>query len=250
MAVKYQARKTWRIEDGEIFEIEEQMPREVKLDLFVNGDLFARATLTPSMEREFVAGHLRYRGLIEKGCEIRSLRVEGQKAWAEISPRPETGLSIKAARKTEDCDGTTRADETVGAYWTVRADRILTNLLATLDSDLYNKTGGTHTSSLCRGEAILATAEDVSRLNTLDKAFGWGILQGLDLTSCYVVTSGRITSATIEKVSRFGVPLVASKGAVTTLAVEMAERVGMTLVGFARQRRMNVYVGEDRVTLD
>ena len=96
----------------------------------------------------------------------------------------------------------------------------------------------------------LVTAEDVGRLNTLDKAFGWGTLRGLDLASCYAVTSGRITSATVEKVSRFGVPLVASKGAVTSLAVEMAEEKGMTLVGFARKARMNVYVGRDRVTLD
>ncbi|HPR67410.1 MAG TPA: formate dehydrogenase accessory sulfurtransferase FdhD [Methanothrix sp.] len=245
--MKHQACKTLRIEDGKIFEIEERMPREVELDVFVNGALLAKASLTPSMEREFVAGHLWYRGLIENGSQIRSLKIEGSRAWAEIGPRTDTGLSIEAARKTGEGHET---DETVNAYWTVRADRILENLIATLDSDLYNKTGGTHTSSLCLANAILATAEDVGRLNTLDKAFGWGILQGLDLTSCYVVTSGRITSATIEKVSRFGVPLVASKGAVTTLAVEMAERRGMTLVGFARKTRMNVYVGEDRVTLD
>jgi FdhD protein len=245
--VKHQALKTLRIEDGEIFEIEERMPREVELDIFVKGDLFAKATLTPSMEREFVAGHLRYRGLIENGSQIRSLRVEGQKAWAEISPRSETKVGCHALSEGHETAGT---NETANADWTVRADRILENLMATLDSDLYKKTGGTHTSSLCKGEAILATAEDVGRLNTLDKAFGWGILQGQDLGKCYVVTSGRITSHTIEKVSRFGVPLVASKGAVTTLAVEMAERRGMTLVGFARNTRMNVYVGEDRVTLD
>ena len=245
--MKHQTRKMWRIEDGEIFGIEERMPREVELDIFVNGDLLARATLTPSMEREFVAGQLRYRGLIENGSQIRSLKIEGRRAWAEIGPRPETGLSIKSAREG---DGTSGADETVGADWTVRADWIHTNLLTTLDSDLYRKTGGTHTSSLCRGESILAIAEDVGRLNTLDKVFGWGILRELDLERCYVVTSGRITSATIEKVSGFGVPLVASKGAVTTLAVDMAEKRGMTLVGFARQRRMNVYVGEDRVTLN
>ncbi len=239
--MKYLARKTLRIEDGEIFEIEERMPREVELDILVNGDLFAKVTLTPSLEREFVAGHLRYRGLIENGSQIKSLKIEGHKAMAEIDSRSEKGL------RSDNLD---EVDENARAGWTVRADWILSNLAATLDSELYKKTGGTHTSSLCRGEAILATAEDVGRLNTLDKAFGWGILRGLDLGSCYAVTSGRITSATVEKASRFGVPLVASKGAVTTLAVEMAERRGMTLVGFARKARMNVYVGRDRVTLD
>ncbi len=233
--MKHKARKTLRIENGEIFEIEEQMPKEVELEIFANGDLFAKATLTPSQEMEFVAGHLWHRGLIEDPSQIFSLKVEGSKAWAEIKP-----LSEKA-----------QGTETFGeADWTVRSDWILENLLATLDSDLYKMTGGTHTSSLCRGDAILATAEDVGRLNTLDKAFGWGILRGLDLGGCYVVTSGRITSHTIEKVGRFGVPLIASKGAVTTLAVEMAAKRGMTLVGFARKTRMNVYVGGDRVTLD
>jgi FdhD protein len=236
--VKHQALQTFRIEGSEIFEIEEQLPREVGIEIFVNGDLFTKATITPSLEREFVAGHLRYRGLIEDASQIRSLKVEGRKAWAEIDSRSEKGLGSETTRKAGEAD------------WTVRADWILSNLLATLDSDLYKKTGGTHTSSLCRNEAILASAEDVGRLNTLDKAFGWGILRGLDLGSCYVVTSGRITGSTVEKVERFNVPLVASKGAVTTLAVEMAEKRGMTLVGFARKTRMNVYVGRDRVTLD
>ena len=248
--MKYQARKTLRIEDGRIFEIEERLPKEVGIDIFANGDLFAKATITPSLEREFVAGHLRYRGLIEDASQIRSLKIEGRKAWAEIDSRSEKAQEAETARKRCEADGTIGPDGISRSGWTVRADWILSNLAATLDSELYKKTGGTHTSSLCRGEAILATAEDVGRLNTLDKAFGWGVLRGLDLGSCYAVTSGRITSATIEKVSRFGVPLVASKGAVTTLAVEMAERKGMTLVGFARKTRMNVYVGRDRVTLD
>jgi FdhD protein len=236
--VKHLVLQTFRIEGSEIFEIEELLPREVELEIFVNGDLFAKAAITPSLEREFVAGHLWYRGLIEDRSQIRSLKVAGSKAWADIEPASENAQEVETVGAAREAD------------WTVRADWILSNLLATLDSDLYKKTGGTHTSSLCRKEAILASAEDVGRLNTLDKAFGWGILRGLDLRCCYVVTSGRITSHTVEKVSKFGVPLVASKGAVTTLAVEMAEKRGMTLVGFARKMRMNVYVGRDRVTLD
>ena len=232
--MKYLSLKTLRIEKGEVFEIEERLPREVELEIFANGDLVARAAITPSMEREFVAGHLRYRGLIEERSQIRSLKIEGQKAWAEIDPGSE-----KPGRKPSG-----------EANGTVRADWILANLASTLDSELYKKTGGTHTSSLCRGDAVLATAEDVGRLNTLDKVFGWGILRGLDLGRCYVATSGRITSATIDKVAKFGIPFIASKGAVTTLAVEIAEKRDMTLVGFARKARMNVYVGEDRVTLE
>ena len=228
-----------RIEDGEIFEIEERMPREVELDILVNGALFAKATLTPSLEREFVAGHLRYQGLIENGSQIRSLKVEGHKAMAEIDSRSEKGLG---------CSPLSGDDENARAGWTVRADWILANLLFTLDSDLYRKTGGTHTSSLCRGEAILVTAEDVGRLNTLDKVFGWALLNGVDLHECYVATSGRITSHTMRKVIRSEVPLVASKGAVTTLAVDMAEAEGVTLVGFARENRISVYAGASRIS--
>ncbi|HII06612.1 MAG TPA: formate dehydrogenase accessory sulfurtransferase FdhD [Methanotrichaceae archaeon] len=235
--MKHQALQTLRIEGVEIFEIEERLPREIELEIFVNGDFFAKATITPSQEREFVAGHLWYRGMIEDASQIKSLRIEGNRAWADIEPASE---KVRWA-ETKSTSG--KAD------WSVRADWILSNLLATLDSDLYGKTGGTHTSSLCRGESILASSEDVGRLNPLDKAFGWGILRGWDLRSCYAVTSGRITSHTVEKVSKFNVPLVASKGAVTTLAVEMAEKWGMTLVGFARQSRMNVYTRRDRVTL-
>ncbi|AET65705.1 formate dehydrogenase accessory sulfurtransferase FdhD [Methanothrix harundinacea] len=239
--MKYQPFRALRFDGGEAFEVEERMPKEVELEIFANGVLIGRATITPSQEKEFVAGHLRYRGLIEDGSEILRLSVEGGRAEAS------TGAAAARPSRRFLPGGPGAAAGPVGA---VRAGWILANLESTLASQLYEKTGGTHTSSLCSGEEILATAEDFGRLNTLEKIFGWAILAGVDLGRCYAVTSGRITGKTVEKASRFGVPIVASKGAVTTLAVEMAEDWGMTLVGFARQGRMNVYTGRDRVTPD
>lgn len=238
-----------RFDGGEAFEIEERMPKEVELEIFANGELIGRATITPSQEKEFVAGHLRYRGLIEDGSEISRLSVEGERAEASTGP-PVAGVGRGRAAVPPRKDRPWGPGAAARPGGTVRAGWILANLDLTLASNLYEKTGGTHTSSLCSGEEILATAEDVGRLNTLDKIFGWAVLSGVDLGRCYAVTSGRITGKTVEKASKVGVPLIASKGAVTTLAVEMAEEKGMTLVGFARQGRMNVYAGRDRVTLD
>lgn len=249
--MKYEPFRALRFAGGDLFEIEEQMPKEVELEIFANGDFVGRATITPSQTREFVAGHLRYLGLIADRSEISRLLVEGGRAEVKIAPGPGTAAGIEAGKaatasrrqKAEASGGAARSDGATRAGW------ILANLGSTLGSELYKKTGGTHTSSLCSGEVILATAEDVGRLNTLDKVFGWAVLQDIDLERCYAVTSGRITGRTVDKASKFGVPIVASKGAVTTLAVEMAEEMGMTLVGFARQGRMNVYAGRYRVTL-
>jgi len=78
--VKYEPFRALRFAGGDLFEIEEQMPKEVELEIFANGDFVGRATITPSQTREFVAGHLRYLGLIADRSEISRLLVEGGRA--------------------------------------------------------------------------------------------------------------------------------------------------------------------------
>jgi len=227
--VKYLTCQVLRLKKEGLRSHEEFLPLEEEFQIFVNEDLFATVGVTPSQMKEFAVGHLYTQGAICHASQIIDLSICDH--WIRVMMDP----------VSQSESGT---DET---NWTVGASSILANMRSALDSDLYSLTGGSHTSALCRGDDILIGAEDVGRLNTLDKTVGWALLAGVDLKSCYVVTSGRITGKTVKKAVHAGVFLVASKGAVTSLAVELARERGVTLVGFVRDERMNLYSETDRV---
>jgi FdhD protein len=116
---------------------------------------------------------------------------------------------------------------------------------------VFESTGGLHAAGLFdeRGDLVSAR-EDVGRHNAVDKLVGWALLSGrLPLSRNIVVVSGRASYEIMQKCVVAGVPVVCAVSAPSSLAVSVAERFGVTLVGFLRGRRFNVYSGFDRVVI-
>src|ERR671911_388963 len=114
---------------------------------------------------------------------------------------------------------------------------------------LFDATGGLHAAALFddKGE-LIALREDVGRHNATDKLVGWALLEGrLPLTDHIVMVSGRSSFEILQKSLAAGGPLVCAISAPSSLAVDVAKQFGMTLVGFLRGGRFNVYAGSERI---
>jgi FdhD protein len=117
------------------------------------------------------------------------------------------------------------------------------------DQGLFERTGGLHAAALFSpaGE-LLELREDIGRHNAVDKLVGWALLAGrLPLSEAILLVSGRVGYEIVQKAVAAGIPVICAVSAPSSLAVQMAREFGVTLVGFLRGQRFNVYSGVERV---
>ena len=114
-------------------------------------------------------------------------------------------------------------------------------------SQLFIETGGVHACALYDRDKLVCFHEDIGRHNALDKVIGQMLVSNISLQEGWLLVSGRISSEIVIKASRINIGLLASRSAPTNLAIEIASKIHLTLIGFARGNRFNLYTGGERL---
>jgi FdhD protein len=236
--------------------IEDRIAVEEPLEIRVRGRALAVTMRTPGHDEELAVGFLHGEGLL-------------------AGPVRGAGPTDDFAANVVEVDAPLRADARERRFYTtsscgvcgrgaleavaVHADplppgpRVARALLADLPDRLrqpgFDVTGGLHATGLFAADgALLCLREDVGRHNAMDKVIGRQLLDGaLPLKDRLLCVSGRLSFELVQKAAVAGCPVLVGVGAPSTLAVELAADRGMTLAGFARDRRVNVYTAAGRV---
>ena len=225
---------------------------------------------TPGNDEELAAGFLFTEGIIHRRADVTSIAPCGP-------PAPNGLINVVRVELVDDvsvdlerlerhfytssscgvCGKTSLDAVAVQGHYEPRAAAmpIAATVLCGLPESLlrqqavFEQTGGLHASGLfdSTGE-ILAVREDVGRHNALDKLIGRALLRDeLPLSEFGIVVSGRASFELMQKAMMAGVPILAAVGPPSSLAIELAEEFGMTLVGFLKADKFNIYAGAQRI---
>lgn len=222
---------------------------------------------TPGNDIELALGFLFTEGIIRKIDDVSDIsQIESaDNTWVEIVLGPDITLNLDKLERhfytTSSCGVCGKSSiEAVHQACTVifpqKKWKISHQILQRLPEKLrksqnnFEYSGGNHACGLFDLNGELATLrEDVGRHNALDKLIGWAMKNDeLPLFKSILLLSGRASFELIQKAAMAGIRMVCAIGAPSSLAVELAEEFDITLVGFLKENRFNVYTGEDRIS--
>lgn len=231
--------------------IEADVIIEEVFDLFINDVHLTTFYASPRELEELAVGFMVCEGFIGRADVRNILSIDVGPNRIDCKIDIDTSLLFDLGR-VERC-GTTlftpksRPSLPKDVYFTTQ---VIFNAVGKLKEwgNAWKKTGGAHSSLVCdtSGE-ILVFCEDIGRSCSVDKAVGKALLEGIDISRCALVTTGRLAGTMVSKAVYSGFPLMASKGATVKEAVLLAQDADLTLVGFVREPNMYVYSGEYRV---
>lgn len=225
-----------RYSDGKIEEVSDLMVNETTLLVVVNNEYKKELLCSPAELYELALGYLKTQGYIFDISDVESLTIKGEDSFAaEITLNDKTSTDIR-----NNLEQTNQVN--------FETDLILQNLSKFYEeSTLQKATAGVHRCALCNNDGIILSCDDISRHCAFDKIIGHAVKEGIELSDKYVITSGRVPLDMIKKVDTCGIPMIVSRTAPTISAAYFARDKGITLLGFSREKRFNVYSNFSRI---
>ncbi len=248
-----------RIKSGQRSREKDEVVTETPLTIFLNDREFVTLLCSPDKQDYLAVGFLRSEGLINTADDLDELNVDYEKGIAFVRTKTTLDLVEKLYGKrtiTSGCGKGTLFSYALDSLQSKRVEsamqieaEVLLKLMSSLQekSSLFKKTGGVHSAAIANREKILFYSEDIGRHNAVDKIVGECILKKVPLDDKILLSSGRLSSEIVIKSAKLQLPFIVSRSAPTSLSVEVAEQMGITMVGFVRGKRLNVYSHDYRI---
>ncbi len=244
----------YAIYDGKWETIQAEVIEERQLAIFVNGRELVALMCTPHDPEQLALGFLANEGLISSQEDVEICHVCQSGGCVDIWLSHSIWDKPRRRVITSGCTGGQTFRDLAESQAPVEGDLrvkpeqigLLINSLQSEDS-LYARARGVHVSALSNGKDLLVVAEDIGRHNTVDRIRGECLRQGIDPKGNILLTSGRVSSEMIQKAAQMGCLLVASRTSPTSLTVQLARAWNITLCGYVRRNRLNVYSYPERL---
>jgi FdhD protein len=245
-----------RFTGGNCIDTEDTLIQEHRAHILVNGEHYITLLCLPQFFEELAVGFLFSENIISAYSDIKQIRstctgyifvvLEHTPKIAENKKRVLVsgcaGGSVNLAFLNHDNVPEAKSNITL----TAEDICTITNRFSKC-SPLFEETGGVHSCALEFMDAESLFCEDIARHNAIDKIVGMALMRGIAIENGILLTSGRVSSEILLKTARLGISVLVSHSAPTDMAVEIARKINMTLIGFARGSRFNVYSGDFRI---
>lgn len=249
---------------GKIEKKSDFVAEESPLHLFVNSTFWVTILCTPTNIKELAVGHLLSEGILKSIDEIVEVTVKDaeQSCYVKLKPNVNVDDRIKVSRLharviASACGGGspyqyTGKNPVVESNLKVDAKIIFDSVnQLNFKAEGFRQTGGLHVAAIYQSDgSLIALAEDVGRHNAVDKVIGMAALNKVDFGTHFLALSGRLSGDVAFKAAKVGLPIVASLAAALSSGIMMAEGSNLTLAGFVRGKRLNVYTVPERIIFE
>lgn len=244
----------------EVEKVKDYVAEEKPLHIFVNDTPYVTIFCSPTELKELAVGHLLSEGIIKTVEEIEKIVLE-KEGICRITLNPSVNLKSRLRLAERFSRVILSACGSPYQYQALKKLRKIESRLSvkagTIQkcvnnlnrvAETFRKTGGVHVAAIYKGDgALLAIAEDVGRHNAVDKTIGKCALNHVAFNECFLALSGRMTSDIVFKAAKVGIPIIASIAAALDSGIAVARSANITLIGFVRGKRMNVYNLPERI---
>ncbi len=245
--------KITRIREGRREELEDRVVVEAPVTIYLNGNELVTLLCTPEKTDRLALGFLKSEGLIKEAGEVFSVNVRREEGLVEVELKNRADLAEKLFGKRTITSGCGKGTIFFNVLDSLRSEPIKGKLTFTAEkalelmeelqrrAELFKATGGVHSAALADGEKLLFFFEDIGRHNAIDKIIGECLLNGIDTENKIIVSSGRLSSEILLKAAKMKIQLLLSRAAPTSLCIDLADNLNITLAGFVRGKRLNLY---------
>jgi len=241
--------------------VADYVAEEKPLHLFVNTTYWATILCSPLNLKEMAVGHLLSEGILKSTAEIEEINLKETEGTCYVKLKAEVNVDerLSLSRLHQRIVTSACGEQTIYQYQRKPA-KVTSNLKVKAEvvfdsvnqlnfkAEVFRQTGGVHAAAIHKADgSLVALAEDVGRHNAVDKVIGMAALKQTSFGECFLTSTGRLSGDIVFKAAKVGLPIVASLGAALDSGVAMAEAANLTLAGFVRGKRMNIYTYPNRI---